>query len=417
MILDKNIGQILFIIIIALVLVIVYYVIIMIYNDEIKLSENMINVTPIKNPNYSRTQCNYLMGDTLKKVLEENKIENVSDNGNIVIPCTYDEIDEEIKKLNLQKDQSVHIIHNADHVSAKDYLWNRLVISAGIDRSKTMMANTYILNNPQDKERLKHDFKKGGLYIMKKNIQRQEGLKITDSLDEILNAPSSYVIAQELLQDPYTINVTKGGIKQGERKTNMRFYILVVCKEYNMDVYVFNNGFMYYTKEIWVKGSKDDGPNITTGYIDRWIYEENPLTHEDFKNYLDRKDRILSMAEKNISEQGLRISDVVFNRIYNLLREVFVCIIGKACDGTKLRNNVSFQLFGADIAVNDQLWPMCVEINKGPDLGSKDERDGSIKTKCTKDMLKIIGAVRDNEPNGFIQIINKNNDRLDKVCI
>jgi hypothetical protein len=197
----------------------------------------------------------------------------------------------------------------------------------------------------------------------------------------------------------------------------MRFYVLVVCKDKNMDVYVFNDGFMYYTAEPFRKGTTESGPNVTTGYIERAIYEQNPLTHIDFKQYLDRTDRPITVTEENIRSQGLKISSVVFNRIYNLLREVFTCIIGKACEGDRLRNNVSFQLFGCDIAINDQLHPMIMEVNKGPDISAKSDEDGKVKRKCVKDMLKIIGAVQDNNPNGFMQIINKEGDELGKVCI
>jgi len=382
-------------------------------------TENMISIPPVKpNPTYSQTKCDYMLGDTLKKVLDANNIKNVKSDGDVHFVCGYDEIDQEINKIVPKPNQRIHIVHNADYVSSKDYLWDRLVITSGIERAKTMMPNTYILSNDNDRKRITKEYKKGGLFIMKKNIQRQKGLKITDSLDEILSAPPSYVICQELLQNPYTINVKKNGIPQGERKTNMRFYVLVVCNKLNMNVYVFNNGFMYYATESWKKDSKEDGPNITTGYIDRWIYDGNPLTHNDFKKHLDDKNRSMSISEKNVIDQGLKLSEIVFGRIYQLLKEVMMSSIGKVCNGTKLSNNISFQLFGADIAVNDQLWPQIMELNKGPDMGAKDDKDGLLKRKCTKDMLKIVGIIKnDLEPNGFIQLINKENNNMGKVCI
>ncbi|AYV75895.1 MAG: tubulin-tyrosine ligase family protein [Terrestrivirus sp.] len=411
---------------IIILFILVVIVILIFYNllaaSKCRSTESMIDIKPLHNPNFSRSKCDYRMGETMQKVLSENNINDTKKEtgGGIQLTCGYDEIDKEINKLNPSSDQRIHIIHNADHVSAKDYLWNRLVISAGIDKAKTIMPNTYILKNNVDRQRLQHDFKPGNLYIMKKNIQRQEGLKITNSLDEMLSAPASYVLTQELLQDPYVINVSQDPHKMDNRKINMRFYVLVVCKDTNMDVYVFNDGFMYYTAEPFRKGTTESGPNVTTGYCERTIYEQNPLTHGDFKQYLDRTDRPLTVAEENVKSQGLKIGSVVFNRIYNLLREVFTCIIGKACEGDRLRNNVSFQLFGADIAINDQLWPMIMEVNKGPNIGphgGENDRDPVLKRKVVKDMLKIVGAVQDNEPNGFMQIINKEGDELGKVCI
>lgn len=303
-----NLGTVLFVILLALIIIIVYNIIFASYCHT--LPEHMVDVSPVTNPQWSRTECKYIIGDTMQKVMSEHNItqapvNNEGNSGTLQLTCGYDEIDNEINKITPKDNQRIFIVHNADHVSAKDFLWNRLISSAGIDKAKTIMPNTYILADNVDRERLKNDFKVGKLYIMKKNIQRQEGLQITDSLDEILKAPSSFVLAQELLQNPYVINVSKSAVPDN-RKINMRFYVLVICKEKNMDVYVFNDGFMYYTNVAFQKNSKEIGPNVTTGYIDRWIYEQNPLTHADFRNYLDRTDRNLILGEQNIRNQGLK---------------------------------------------------------------------------------------------------------------
>ena len=195
----------------------------------------------------------------------------------------------------------------------------------------------------------------------------------------------------------------------------MRFYILVVCQYDNMDIYVFNNGFMYYTKEPFKTGSTEFGPNITTGYIDRSVYEQNPLTHNDMRTYLD-SNRNLSQAESNIKNQGQKISDLYFGRIYELLRDVMIACAPNICNGDKLRQNISFQLFGADIAVNNNLMPQIMEQNKGPNLDAFDDRDAEIKKKCTRDVLKTIGAkTLDNEPNGFIKILDIENGNAKKI--
>jgi hypothetical protein len=397
-------GEIILIVIAALLILIVYKL----FYDGGSTSEQMINIKQAGNPTWSRSQCMYSMGETLESTLQKYNIKKTSGNSDMRIPCAYDEINKEINDINPNKDQRIFIIHDADNISAKDYLWKLLVQHRGLDQAKILMPNTYITYSPEDMSRFKSEYKRGNIYIMKKNIQRQEGLKITDSYDDIVNSRGSYVVVQELQQDPYIIN---------GRKINMRFYILVVCNEDNVDVYVYSNGFMYYTKEPFKTGSKDFGPNITTGYIERWVYQVNPLTHEDFKIYLDKPGRQLSIPEKMIASQGLRVSDVVFNRIYNLLREVFLCSVGNICTGKKLKSAITFQLFGADIAINSQLWPTIMEINKGPDMGTKDERDGEVKMGCTKDMLRILGMISEPGPNGFIKVLDKENNRVNPVSI
>ena len=44
---------------------------------------------------------------------------------------------------------------------------------------------------------------------------------------------------------------------------------------------------MYYTKKHFIKNNNTLDNHVTTGYVERSVYTENPLTHEDFKKYLD----------------------------------------------------------------------------------------------------------------------------------
>lgn len=379
---------------IVLILLLIVTLIYCIYKTQ--YVENMINIQKIKTPKWNRNKCIYTMGETLKNVLNDYKIvQNDQNDWQLYFPCTYDEIDKEIDMIQLNNKQNtrIFVIQNADAITSKDDLWNNIVQYHGLEKAKTMMPTTYILYNDTDIQKVKKEFDPKKLYILKKNIQRQEGLKITDSLDDILNAKKeNYVIAQELLQNPYTI---------GNRKINMRFYVLVMCNKGNVDIYVYNNGFMYYTKEPFKKHSKEFGPNITTGYIDRWIYDINPLTHEDFKIYLDAN-RQLSYSEQTLKKYG-RLSQIVFNRIYDLLRNTFISTISKICTSKKLYESITFQLFGVDVAIDNNLWPMIMECNKGPDMGAKDERDKKVKYNCMKDILKIVGVI-DEPNNGFIKI-------------
>ena len=261
-------------------------------------------------------------------------------------------------------------------------LWKNLRNYYSLDSASKMMPNTYILSNNEDVTRLKKEHNENNLYIMKKNIQRQEGLKITRKLTEILNGKKQgYVIVQELLQDPYLID---------GRKINMRFYILVKCVNNIVSCYVHKAGFMYYTKVPFVKNSDNWDHNITTGYIDRKVYETNPLTHDDFRKYLDNN------GENNI---------LVFNKIYGLIKKVMIALKTNICNKNNTVPYTSFQLFGADIALNDKLEPNLMEINKGPDMGSKDKRDGELKYGVLVDVFKTIKIIPDLDNNSnFIKL-------------
>jgi hypothetical protein len=400
-------NQVILIVIIALIMLIIYNIAFRPKCKNNSVNENMINVSQSFMPSWSRNKCDYLMNETLSDVLSNNSISYSDDNWTMQFPCGYDEVSKEIDQFQIKEDGKYFLIDNIDIITAKEFLWSNMLNHHGMTKTLTMMPVSYILYNNDDITRFTNDYDPKKIYIMKKNIQRQEGLLITNDKNTILNgAKNSFVLAQELLQDPYTI---------GGRKINMRFYVLVVCKKGDVDVYTFNDGFMYYTKDLFKKGSLQEGPNITTGYIDRWVYKVNPLTHNNFREYLD-KPRDLTTVERLIREQGLKLSQIVFNRIYKLLADVFIAYVGKIGTMEKMYNSVKFQIFGVDIAINDQLYPMVMEINKGPDMGAKDERDSELKHNVVTDMMRIVGEISDNvienKPNGFIKILDIENNNV-----
>jgi hypothetical protein len=350
-----------------------------------KKEENMINIEKTS-PKYKINTCKYKIQDNILHSL--NNIPQDNKEYNYIVPCSYDNIEDEYHKLNLKTKSKIFFIDNCDNIVAKDYLWKNLVNKYGIEKSIQFVPNTYVLKDKDKKDikRLLNDYNKSKIYIMKKNIQRQEGLKITNSIDEILNNKGEYVLAQELLQNCYTIN---------KRKINLRVYVLVVCHKNNIDVWVYNDGFMYYTPSEFRNGSTKDEHNITTGYIDRKIYDANPLTHQDFKKYLDNHNRELNNKEKELKFNGTKISEYLFNKIYLLISNVFRAFEGKICIKQELKEHYTFQLFGIDVGVNDNLEPQIMEINKGPDLGAKDERDNKLKRDMILNVHKVMNILND----------------------
>ena len=395
--------KILFYLLIFLVLIIFYIIYIKCTNIFKLKTKNFANNKKEIETSWKINTCPYIVTENIVSVFEENNIKenNKTSKTNIYLPCTYDNIENEIKNMELNTNikNKVFIIHNADQLVAKDLLWKNIVAKYGLDESLTLTPMTYILYEDNDIKRLNQDYNKNKLYILKKNIQRQTGLKICNNLDDIIKNKKEYVLAQELLQDPYLI---KG------RKINLRIYVLVVCNKNNYTVYAYNDGFMYYTKDLFKINSIDTGPNITTGYFkDRKVYEENPLTHQDFRKYLDDNDRELTSIEQSFKNSGIKLSDHIFNNIYELNKKVFSAFYGKIGNGEKLYNHDSFQLFGVDVAIDKNLNAKIMEVNKGPDLGSKDERDGEVKKGVIKDILKTIGVI-ENDNNKFIKIYSVN---------
>ena len=382
------------------ILIIIFLVIIKNYFINNENFEYMVNIPRIDTPvRWKRDKtCKYMMNKTLKNVLDDNNINQTdSDDWAFYFPCTYNHIKQEINNVSTRNNnQRLFIVNNADQLTSKNNIWKNLVKVYGREEARHLMPTTYILSNHTDMELFNKEHSPKKLYILKKNIQRQKGIKLTNKKTEILNSINdNYVVVQELLQNPYLIN---------GRKINMRFYLLFVCQNNEVSAYVHRNGFMYYTRDPFVKNSLEDGPNITTGYIDRVVYDVNPLTHDDFRNYLD-KHRKLSGAEMDILNNNRRISEVVFYRIYDLLRKTVIAVKHTVCNNSHIKRNISFQLFGADIAVSDKLIPQLIEVNKGPDMSYKDKRDGKVKYGVMTDIFKVLKAIN-NKDHGFIEIYN-----------
>jgi hypothetical protein len=379
----KNFGEFVTIFIFALLILIAYYS----FTCDKQNNEHFGNESyaPVK---WNRNKCEYVLGDTLETELKKNGISRSNDSWDLYFPCGYDDIKKEIEEMEVLPNAKYFIINNCDEMVAKEWLWINVKNHYGRDYARTILPNSYVLYDTNDLKLFDKEYDKSKIYIMKKNIQRQEGLKITNDKNEILGGfKNQYVIVQELLQNPYLIS---------GRKTNMRFYVLVVCSGPNLKVYVHNDGFMYYTKVPFKLNSLEIDPNVTTGYIERQVYKENPLTHDDLREYLDNPIRQnLLDVEKVIRAQGLKVSQVCFSRIYQTLRTIFTAFVGRICKPSKLYNNVSFQLFGVDVAVDNNLNVSIMEINKGPDLNAKDDRDSELKHGVVQDILKLIGTFND----------------------
>ncbi len=205
------------------------------------------------------------------------------------------------------------------------------------------------------------------VYIMKKNIQRQEGCFVTAHMTHVIKMRHEYVVAQAILQDPLVV---------GGRKINLRIYLLVVIKGgRECKLYRYTDGFMYYTPKRFVPYTTDTDHIITTGYIDRSVYEENPLTYKDLAGHLgDARARVL---DENISIMCASINKC-FGQMLLTYNKDMPDRHTRAC------------IFGMDVAPDSQLGCKIMEINKGPDLAFKDERDKSVKLGMVANMFDML---------------------------
>lgn len=309
-----------------------------------------------------------------------NRLNVVSrfEDANIILFSDYSFIDQNMDNIPFKNGHQYFIygLKGSDEMASKSSLAYRMKSN----RYDAYLPRSYVLDSDEDMAVLEKTHTEGSIYMLKKNIQRQEGNFITNDIDYIVtkSLKDDYVICQELLQNPYCIN---------GRKINIRVYMLITNDKNGTHFYVYKNGFMYYTPSVFQKGSMERDVNITTGYIDRKVYDDNPLTIQEFYTFL-----------------GPEKADILSNEIIKTLE----CVKNTYNDSVTANNTdipgIKFNIFGADIAPDEDLKTTLMEINKGPDLSFKDERDMKVKLGLVHDCFTMVGLVKSGSPQNFIHL-------------
>lgn len=305
------------------------------------------------------------------------KLTDKFEDANTILFTDYTMYDQNFAKIKYKEkcNYKVFAIHGIDLLANKKILSEKL-------RDTKYVPLSFSLDNPNDIRKLEEFHKPGNIYIIKKNVQRQEGMKITGDISYIANEAlkEGFIVCQELLQNPLIVN---------KRKINLRIYLIVVITRNVCDFYIYNNGFIYYTPKYFETNSMDKDVNITTGYIDRKVYETNPLTLQDLFANLG-KDKSHKLCDNIVK---------CFESIHSIYKKELVAL-------NKQTPGIKFVIMGCDIAPDENLDVKIHEINKGPDLSYKDDRDKQVKYNLTRDTFGMLGVIKeaDVDLNNFIEI-------------
>ena len=214
--------------------------------------------------------------------------------------------------------------------------------------------------------------------ILKSNVQRQKGIKFVKDIRDIYDRKSKYVVCQEILENPLLIH---------ERKIDLRIYVLIVCYTNSFKFYIYKDGFIYYTKEKHTPHNVQFENTISSGYRDRSVYKDNPLTLDDLYKHLGKH-----------ASDTLKINIV---KCFTGVKHSYTKTIKRYDIGDGVNR---FVILGADVCPNDTHDVKLLEINKGPDLRSKDSRDEQLKENLIKHTLYILKNPNISNAN-FIEII------------
>jgi hypothetical protein len=343
-----------------------------------------------------------MLGTIMKDIFDNHNIINSNDDWNIYVPCGYNDV--EIELMNIKHDdidnKYIFGVNGCDSIVSKNKIWESLMECFGRKHASTLMPESYILGDPNEMMLFRKNFNPSGtdIYIMKKNLQRKEGLKLTKDFFEILEAHNDdYRVVQKYIRDLYLIN---------ERKVNLRVYLLIIIKDSIIYFYLSDIGKCIYTNKKYNDDDFDFESNITSYHLDMNVYKENPRDFIELRKYIDERSNSKNSINKKYGEQ-------LFNKIELLIRDVSKCLSNSVYQSKNIKGSTTFQLFGGDIIFDKNLHPYLLEFNKGPDMSPRDELDEKMKSKVQKDMFKTVGILpNDGTYNSFKLVFRSNTKNI-----
>ncbi len=355
-----------------------------IYNNKINKNNyiNTINTIPKTSLSYYRCE-NKVLGKVLNNVFKKNNIVKTNEDWDIYIPCGYNNVENELKEIiinNKLKNKYIFGINGCDSIVSKNKIWGSLVKCFGREYASKLMPESYILGDPDEMTIFRNNFKHNGneIYIMKKNLQRKEGLKLTKNYIEIMGGTADdYRVVQKYITDLYLIN---------DRKVNLRVYLLVVIKDNTIYFYLSDIGKCIYTNKKYNDNNLDFESNITSYHLDMNVYKENPRSFDELRQYINRNGHN---------------SKLLFDNIELLIRDVSKCISNSLYQSKNIKGTITFQLFGGDIIFDTNLHPYLLEFNKGPDMIPRDDLDEIMKNTIQTDLFQVINILPNNKQNSF----------------
>lgn len=345
----------------------------LINNNNSKLLENFL----------SYTKCNKNKNSIiLQNILDKNKIKKTDSNKwDIYLPCTYTNVENELKSLlpENNKNKKIFGIDGTDMMVSKNILWKTFFNKYGRKFSSKILPETYILDSKKDMNLFIDNYKKNKIYILKKNIQRKEGIKITNDLNYILKAKyENFVVVQEYIKDLYLLN---------KRKINLRIYLLIICKNNIIEWYISKLGKCIYTNKDYSTNYNDLESHLTSLNLNSKIYDKNPFSLFDLKKYL---------GKKNFNE--------LFKNIIEISKHCKNCFNNLICKNSNLKDNIRFQLYGLDFIFDNNYNCYLLELNKGPQMNYVNEEDKKMKKKLYEDIFDLVNIKSSKKKNDFIKI-------------
>ena len=322
----------------------------------------------------------FVINKILKQILIKNNIKRTykyNDNWLLFMPCTYNNIEKELNNVKNLNNKLLFGVHGGDLIVSKNNIWKLLENKYGRNTATNIMPETYILSNSEHMNLFKKDYNPNQVYIMKKNIQRKQGLLLTSDYDLITNNDDKFRIVQKYMKNTFMIN---------KRKLNLRIYLLIVVKNNKLTSYYYKNGKCIYTNKDY-NNSLELEANITSLNMDVKIYKKNPFDLFELCKYLGNKKYLILLNNLKNNLKNLE------NCYKNILLKLNI----------NNNNNTYFQLFGLDYIFSNELDVYLLELNKGPDMSSKNNKDYILKSRVYEDLFDLVNIVENKSDKNMLK--------------
>ena len=246
---------------------------------------------------------------------------------------------------------------------------------------------TFLIPNEGDQfkehlEKLKeNDNNPDKLWIVKPNkLSRGRGIYLIKNFSQLdLKEPG---IVSEYVDNPLTVN---------RHKFDLRIYV-VVTSFYPLRIYVYREGLARFATEKYDKNAAEK--NL---YVHLTNYSINKKNKE-FKHVKMSDDTLpfkwsLTAFFLRLASCGVNV-DLIWEQIYDLIIKSILSSEKYIADYAKeklTKVNKSFEIFGYDVMIDQNLKPWLMEINLSPSLSLESDMDIKLKTKLVTEMFNLFG--------------------------
>jgi len=238
-----------------------------------------------------------------------------------------------------------------------------------------------------------------------------KGIFLTQTWKSVPN--SHRFIAQRYISNPYLLD---------NLKFDMRIYVLCTSCE-PLKIYLFKDGLARFATE---KYHGVDPKNLTNMYVHLTNYAINKNhsnfvfnSSEDEENVGHK--RSLTALFKILENRGHNVKEL-WENIKQIVVKTFCTAqwtLSQKSKYTFPKNhgpNPSFQIFGFDIMIDENVKPWLLEVNSSPSLSADTPLDRRMKEKVIGDAFRIVNVTAEGRINYKLeQKAEELKNRLEKI--